>query len=62
MTKRKNTDNLLVDLQKLLKQYDAELIGLNNCIGVRIFNEMTLPIESVVVWKITGETIVKTID
>jgi len=60
--KNKNTGNLLTDLQKLLKKYDAELIGVDNQIGVRIFNQMSMPIESVIVWKITGETIVKLIN
>ncbi len=30
MSKEKNIDNLLIDLQKILKRYNAELLGLND--------------------------------
>lgn len=58
MTKRKNIDNLLIDLQKILKRYNAELLGLND-IGIRINYENGTQQEAIVVRDITPNGIVK---
>lgn len=60
MTKRRNIDNLLVDLQKLLSKYNAELLGLND-IGIRINYENGIQQESMIVRDITPKSIVKNI-
>ena len=60
--KKKNIDNLLVDLQKLLKEYNASIEGVDNRVGLRILNENNVTIEAFVIGKLTGKELVKFLD
>jgi len=62
MTKEKNIENLLVDLQKLLKEYNATIEGFSNNIGIRILNKDGLSIQSFATHKVTSKEVIKFLD
>jgi len=63
VTKRKNIDNLLVELQELCKKYDAEISGDARWdISIKLFHGNTMPVEQDNVTLITANSVVKNLD
>ena len=62
MTKKKNIDNLLVDLQKLLERYNASIQGYKGEVGIRIKNDDGIYTESIVLSDITPSEVIKNLD